>query len=194
MPSLLRRARPGATALLAVAACGGRTAAPGTSGTAGDDAGTDAAAVSDASPAADATTDGLLATDAPHLFPDSGVPESPLQPLCTSPPDVDASLASLTTTSLGAYCQGPAGLLETAPCDGLVEVTTSGVDCASTWVFDTTTGALEYYSRVCDGAVQCSAVAGFSIPSACPTSAAWGQKTNLCEDLGADAAHASPPP
>ena len=148
-------------ALLALVACGGSSPPPDDTRGSGSAETADAGAPDHVAP--DEVSDGGPPPDAPGDAPDADAPSN----ACTTPIDVDASLATLTTLDLASYCDWPAGLNESGECAGLVEVSTFGVDCVTGWVFDATTGVLESYSQDCNGHVQCSMAPGFSVPVWC---------------------------
>lgn len=107
---------------------------------------------------------------------------------CPGPLAADAGLTSLDDLPIEALCAQSSGRLIrwSTPCAGsIVVVDGSGVDCASYWLFDATTGALQATANGCNAAPRCTGgVEGFRFPAACFTDAFTTDVVRLCPTGG----------
>jgi hypothetical protein len=95
-----------------------------------------------------------------------------------------SSLADLPIAQLCAQSwMGLRNLIESAPCQGIIEVDDeTGTDCSEFWLFDATTGALVATGSVCTGPISCTAAPGFQFPTG--TGCQGMGWTHLCPDAG----------
>jgi hypothetical protein len=107
------------------------------------------------------------------VFPDSGSdsPDGVDGASCPGPIATDAGVTSLDDLPVQALCaESPGRLFRwTDACAGsIVVVLGEGVDCASYWLFDATTDALQATAHGCNVGPLCTgAVDGFRFPREC---------------------------